>query len=215
MAPYRDTEEVLTTGTTKYIPEEMIRFNDVEKFVTTVKVPVKDETGQVTVTLCFVHDITALPTDPGEPDKKDHLLQAVASSVHELISNHKLEQAMGKAIALLGARLQVDRVNIYRNSILNENAWLADQLVSWDSFSGQVRYNPPENQSIDFNSIPGSREKMGQNQTFCVFIRDLPSGALRTWFENRQVKALASFPIFFRDRFWGFLGFNDCKTERE
>jgi PAS domain S-box-containing protein len=212
---WQDTEEVLATGITKYIPEELIRFNGVEKFVTTVKVALKDEDGRVTGVLCFVHDITELKRTEENLLKKDHLLQAVASSVHELISNHQLEEAMGKAIELLGARLQVDRVNIYRNAIVNENAWSANQLVTWDSFSGQVRYNPPESQSICFYNLSGAREKMARNETFAVLISDLPDCASKTWFENRQVKALASFPIFFRDRFWGFLSFNDCKTERQ
>jgi PAS domain S-box-containing protein len=212
---WHDTEEVLTTGIVKHIPEERIRFNGVERFVTTTKVPLKNDEGLIVGILCFVHDISDLKRTEENLLKKDQLLQAVASGVHELISNHSLEEAIGKAIALLGARLQVDRVNVYRNITVEEDAWSANQLVTWDSFSGEVRYHPPEAQSICFYSLPGGREIMGRNETFCSFVKDLPDCPSKTWFESRKVKAVASFPIFIMDRFWGFLSFNDCKTERE
>jgi PAS domain S-box-containing protein len=212
---WHDTEDVLTTGIIKHIPEERIKFNSVEKFVTTTKVPLKNDEGEIVGILCFVHDISDLKRTEENLLKKDQLLQAVASGVHELISNHNLEEAIGKAIALLGAKLQVDRVNVYRNIIVKEDAWSANQLVTWDSFSGQVRYNAPEAQSICFYSLPGGREIMGRNETFCSFVKDLPDCPSKTWFESRKVKAVASFPIFIMDRFWGFLSFNDCKTERE
>ncbi len=211
---WQDTEEVMTTGIPKYIPEERIRFDDVEEFVTTTKVPLKNDEGEIVGIFCFVHDISDLKRTEENLLKKDQLLQAVASGVHELISNHDLEKAMGKAIMVLGAKMQVDRVNVFRKERTETDNWHIEQFVGWDSFSGKVSYNAQNPTPIPFHTVPNAQETLSNNEIFCAFVRDLPDSPAKTYFESRQVRSMTGFPIFIRDRFWGFLSLNDCQTER-
>lgn len=63
--------------------------------------------------------------------KKDELLQAVAAATHELISNNDPEKAMGEAIRLLGLKMNIDVVNVYKNYGDMQNDGYADQLMCW------------------------------------------------------------------------------------
>ena len=145
-------------------------------------------------------------------NKKDQLLQAVSEATHMLISNNELETAMGKAARLLGVKMQVDRVNIYKVGTEKDGRMYADQLVRWIGSSNKTEYNSPEFQH--FSGMYNTMEKMSRNEIFHGLTRDLKDLQLKEIFERNQVKSVASFPIFVAGNFWGFVGFNDCHTER-
>jgi signal transduction histidine kinase len=145
-------------------------------------------------------------------NRKDQLLQAVGSAIHELISNNNFEEAIGKAVRLLGLKMVVDGVNVYKNHLEAEGGWYISQLVRWTSANNEIEFNPPQYQHI--TGFPETMETLARNEIFQCITRDVKEQALKELFENRQVKSIVSFPIFVMGRFWGFVGFNDCQCER-
>src|SRR5690606_212834 len=114
---WEDEKEVIQTGKTKYSPEEHVVVNGEHQIQSVVKVPLKDAEGFIWGVLGFVHNITELKKSEENLRKKDQLLQAVAEATHQLIINNSLEDAIGESIQLLGIKMQVDIVNVYRNFI--------------------------------------------------------------------------------------------------
>ena len=114
---WAEEQEVINTGKPMRIPEQVISIKGHEKIVTTVRVPLLDDAGKVSGILCFVHDITELKRTEEDLRRKDRLLQATALGTLELIRNDDIEAAIGKVIALLGVRLDLDRVNVYCEKI--------------------------------------------------------------------------------------------------
>jgi PAS domain S-box-containing protein len=169
---WHDTKEVFATGQTKYIPEEHIDFKGRKRIVTTVKVPLKTEDGNVWGVLCYVHDITGLKTTEEDLLRKDQLLQAVSLATHGLISNP-------------------------------------------DGLNEKICYSNPDAQFIPLGIVPQAVKTLAQNESWRMLVKDLPEGRCKEWFDWRKVQSLVAFPIFIQDRFWGFVSFNDCKTERE
>jgi len=147
-------------------------------------------------------------------NKKDQLLQAVSSATHELISNNNLEAAIGKAIKLLGLKMQIDGANVYKNSIDDEgNLLYTDQIVRWTSLTSEIEYNVPEFQHL--SGMPHVMGILGENKIFYSLATDVKDEPLKKIFESLNVKSVASIPIFVGNHFWGFVAFTDCKTERE
>ena len=212
---WSDDDEVIATGKILYIPEESILFNGREQVVTTTKVPLKNEEGKVWGVLCFVHDITSLKKTEEDLRRKDQLLQAVAVTTYQLISNNNLEVAIGEAIEPLGIKMLVDEVNVYKNMQEAGGLGYASQLAQWTSTSDGINYNRPEYQHLDFAFMPRVLETLNKNEIFCSSINELGDLQLKQWFESRRIRSLAAIPIFVMDRLWGFVSFNDCKKERE
>ncbi len=145
--------------------------------------------------------------------KKDQLLEGVASATHELISNNSLELAIGESIRLLGLKMQMDAVNVYRKNTAGADGRVsASQLVRWTSLTNQVEYNLLQYQDIYI--FAKVMEIMGEDEIYHTLTKDVTDQALKQSFESRQIKSVVSFPIFAMDQFWGFVGFNDCHTER-
>ncbi len=210
-----DEDEVMTTGESRYIPEEVIRINGREEIVTTVKVPLKDENGLVYGILCFVHNITALKRKEEDLRKKDRLLQAVAMATHELISNSELENALGKVVSLLGNRVELDRVNVYYNIKDEAGVSYYNQLVSWESRTNETEYNRPDMQRVPFSLHPFGLGVLGRREIYCRDIDKMEDQGLVELLKKRDVRSMASIPIFIADRWWGFVSFNDCKGQRK
>ncbi|WP_315818914.1 hypothetical protein [Paraflavitalea speifideaquila] len=73
----------------------------------------------------------------------------MAEATHQLISNNHLEEAIGEAIQLLGIKLQVNSVNVYKNDYnFQEAKWYSDQLLHWDSASGELVHKDPAYQRL-------------------------------------------------------------------
>jgi signal transduction histidine kinase/CheY-like chemotaxis protein len=145
--------------------------------------------------------------------RKDQLLQAAASATHELISNNNFEEAIGQAVRLIGLKMMVDAVNVYKIQGKANNEIYISQIVRWTSSGGDIEHNIPEFQHI--TGMPHAMEILGTNEIFQCLTRNAKDAVLKAGFEKRGIKSVVSFPIFVMDRFWGFVGFNDCQVERE
>jgi signal transduction histidine kinase/DNA-binding response OmpR family regulator len=147
-------------------------------------------------------------------NKKDQLLLAIAAATHELISNSNFELALGQAIRLLGIKMDVDGVNVYKNkpAITGEERAVA-QLMRWTTQVNEIEYNLPQYQHV--SGLPLAMEVLGKNEIYYSLTRDVKDPELKALFESRQIKSIASIPIFVMGEFWGFVGFNDCRIERK
>ena len=128
--------------------------------MSTVKVPLRDAEGYVWGVLGFSHNITELKKAEESLRRKDQLLQAIAEATHQLISNNNLEDAIGEAIQLLGIKMQVDSVNVFKNEFDQQNnSLICNQILHWESGGSELVQHSPEyqNMPVDMKNIIFSR----------------------------------------------------------
>lgn len=211
---WADDEEVIQTGKTKFISEELSIIDGKPHVLSVVKVPLKDVDGNIWGVLGFVHNITELKKTEESLKRKDLLLQAVSEATHQLIINNNLEDAISQSIQLLGIKMDVDIVNVYKNRY-DEKRQLAltSQFVHWDG---------DDNIEVDkqLQDIPLWEETqmvktLRKEEIYCINTKDIPEDYQREYHESRNVKSMAVIPIFSLNEFWGFVAFNDCSKERD
>lgn len=148
--------------------------------------------------------------------KKDQLLQAVGSAMHELISNNDFETAIGNGIKLLGRQMGVDRVVTYWNESDNlTSKTYCSELASWSNFSDAVEYHAVEFQKLPFYLIGDIEQTLRKKQVFYSKISDLKDGYAKKWFGRKEVTSITIIPVFSAIKLWGFVCIQDCKTERK
>ncbi len=126
--------------------------------------------------------------------KKDQTLEAVGSATHALVSNIDFDMAIGQAIRLLGQKIAVDAINVYKVEFdPATNLWHADQLVRWATGEGDT-----QSQHKDFQNVEAVNAAM----------QILSTGEIYT------IKSLAAIPIFAGEGFWGFMSLDDYRGER-
>jgi PAS domain S-box-containing protein len=213
---WADDDEVLKTGNVIYIPEEQSFANGQVNTMSTVKVPLKDAEGNVWGILGFVHNITPLKKVEENLRRKDQLLQAVSEATHLLISNNNLDQAIGEAIQLLGMKMQVDNLNVYKNEyVLAEDKWHTSRLWQWESATDELIYRPAGFQNKDLDSKSTLFQTLVREEIFCSHVKNIKDPELKTYYDARGIKTTAVLPVFTMHYFWGFVSFGDRTQERD
>lgn len=213
---WNDDKEVIETGKAKFIAEEPSIIDGVPQVLSVVKVPLRDADGFVWGVLGFVHNITELKKVEDSLRRKDQLLQAVAEATHQLIINNNLEDAIGESIQLLGIKMQVDTVNVYKN-VFDERGldWSNNRISEWKSFSEEDRDDEVTDQTFPLTEDSEILQSLLKEDIYYSQTKNIADNFLKDHCDKRQIKSLAVIPIFTLHHFWGFVIFSDCTAERE
>lgn len=212
---WEDDNEVVRTGKSKFIYEEPNMLNGKPQIFSTVKVPLRDADGYVWGVLGFSHNITELKRVEDNLRRKDQLLQAVAEATHQLISNNSLEDAIGESIQLLGIKMQVNAVKVFKNNFdEQQREWYTSHLLEWNSYSGELGYKKPGSQQVPYYKLGSILETLKKDEIFHGNIQDIPADAIQSCFDISDLKSIAIIPIFTLHNFWGFVAFCQCKEEK-
>jgi signal transduction histidine kinase/CheY-like chemotaxis protein len=145
--------------------------------------------------------------------RKDQILEAVASATHKLVTYSDFYEAIGRSIQLIGQRIGVDAVNVFKAGRTPEtNEWFADQLVRWTGPAGEIEYNLQEFQHL--TGISTALDVLSTGEVHHYYTRTIACPNLRAYFEKRGIKSSAAIPIVVMGEFWGFITLNDYKEER-
>ncbi|MFY1827243.1 GAF domain-containing protein [Myxococcus fulvus] len=118
------------------------------------------------------------------------------------------------ALGQVGAALDVDRVYIFENSTAPDGRLLCSQRYEWTAASAAAQQDNPELQGVPYDAVmPSWVEPLSSGRVLKGAPRDFPSPA-RELLESQHIRSLLVCPIVLGGEWWGFVGFDDCRTER-
>ena len=212
---WADEAELLETGEVKYIAEEQNIVAGQLHYFSTTKVPLRDEKGKIWGILGFAHDITALKQVEDNLRKKDQLLQAVSEATHRLIGNENLETALQEGIFLLGVKMQVDIIAVYKN-LYNEDSVVAQQQVAWWNVQGIATEDAGQEMlPSPFCPLSAVYKTLLNNEIYAALVMDLADEDLRKQYQRQKVKSAVLIPIIAGNQLWGYIAIKECKSERQ
>lgn len=211
---WTDDDEVIETGKSKYIPEEMNIHNGKLHYFSTTKVPLHDEKEKIWGLLGFSHNITELKNVEGSLRRKDQLLQAVSEATHQLIGNKNLDEALGEGVFLLGVKMQVDIITVYKN-LPDPNNLLTQQQVAFWNASGEEIFNNPHTVFAPFSATSRVLQTLQQNEIYASLVTELADELLQQSYYQQKVKSVVLIPIFVKNILWGHIAIKECKSERQ
>lgn len=214
-----------------FVIEESVRTNETEEpfaleyrmrardgrilWVRDESVIVRDQEGSGLYWLGLLTDVTTRRRAEDEVLRHDAILQAVAFAADTFLNAGSWTDAIDEVLARLGSSADVSRAYIFENHVLEDGTPVTSQRFEW--------------------CAPGIRSELG-NPDLQGFPRD---GTYRRWdevlrsggtisgpvrsFPRREqdelgregILSLLSVPISVEGEWWGYLGFDDCITERE
>ena len=212
---WTDDDEVIQTGQAKYVPEEINIHNGEQHYFSTTKVPLYDEKGKIWGLLGFSHNITGLKQVEGNLRKKDQLLQAVSEATHQLIGNKNLEEAIGEGLFLLGVKMQVDIISVYKKLNAGSNEHTIQQIASWNT-SGEKQQETRSLVSISpFSADSPVLKTLQENEIYSSAVNELKDEHLRNLYLQRGVQSIVLIPIFVKNILWGHIAIKQFKYERQ
>ncbi|MEM9163511.1 MAG: histidine kinase dimerization/phospho-acceptor domain-containing protein, partial [Cyanobacteria bacterium P01_F01_bin.4] len=150
---------------------------------------------------------------PSSPS--DRLLQGIAIATNRLLTVKDYPSAVQAALTALGPATDVDRIYIFENHPHPATGQPAmSQRWEWVAEGVPPEIDNPELQNLIYQDIlPRWYNILSQEQPVLGLIKDFPE-AERALLEPQKIQSILVVPIFIRDYFWGFAGFDDCRQQR-
>jgi signal transduction histidine kinase/CheY-like chemotaxis protein len=149
-----------------------------------------------------------------EIENQNRLLRVVneVSVIMLQTDEHNFESDILRSMKMLAHAVDADRVYIWKNSIRNGDLYCS-QIYEWSEGAEPQQGKDFAVETLYSEATPEWAEAFSQGR--CV------NGIVRELSENEQaglspqgILSVLAVPIFLKDEFWGFIGFDDCHRER-
>jgi diguanylate cyclase (GGDEF)-like protein/PAS domain S-box-containing protein len=165
--------------------------------------------------LFVMQDITERQQVMVELQQRDRLLQGTADAMGLLLSGHDLDEAINRALATLGAAAAADRAYIIENHPdPATGALLLSQRYEWCAQSVVPQIDNPRLQNLPYEVFSQRwRHILAAGGAVKGLVRGFPDSE-RAVLEPQDIRSILVLPILLDGDFWGFIGFDDCHTDR-
>ncbi|MDY0082179.1 MAG: PAS domain S-box protein, partial [Ignavibacteriaceae bacterium] len=144
-----------------------------------------------------------------------NLFKGIADAANILLTERDFNLAIRNTLKSLGESSDIDRVYIFENNIDEEKSeYLMNQKYEWTNGSISSEINNPDLQSLSY--FPMFEEwypVLKSGGIINSLIKDL-NPALRDLLSIQKIKSILLVPIMVKKEFWGFIGFDYCKSDR-
>ena len=141
------------------------------------------------------------------------LLTGISKANNFLLKEHSISDALQLCITALGSNISIDRCYIFKNQI-DEGVLKLYYDYEWCNSDVTPYLGSPELSGYSYDAFPGLYEELIQNNPLYGIVREIQNEFFREIMEMQGIKAFLFTPIFSNDEFWGWIGFDDCQTER-
>jgi len=147
-------------------------------------------------------------------EQRDSLLDVVNQAAAVLLKSetHEFERDVNRCMGMMGEAVGADRVCIWKNH-LKDDRLRCTQIYEWlGNAASQINKEMTVDIPYDEN-IPGWEERLSRGECITSQVRDLSPKERARLFQH-DILSIFVAPLFVRDKFWGFIGFDDCHRER-
>ncbi|PSN79394.1 hypothetical protein C8B47_11925 [filamentous cyanobacterium CCP4] len=155
------------------------------------------------------------PTSPLGTSTGDRLLQGIAIATNRLLTVKDYYESVQAALDALGPATDVDRIYIFENHPHPETGQIAvSQRWEWVANGVIPEIDNPELQNLPYAELlPRWYQILSQERSVFGLVKDFPESE-QAFLVPQGILSILVVPIFIRDHFWGFAGFDDCRQER-
>lgn len=148
------------------------------------------------------------------------MLDALGYGAQRIIGGEDWRADIGELLAKLGSASEVSRVTLFEVHPGPDGQLVESCRFDWaepglKEISGDARFqNLPITDQDNAGVLDDWSARRQRGEIVAARLRDT-TGFTRTVFEQHSTLSFISVPIHIEEEWWGFLGFDDCKNERE
>ena len=147
-------------------------------------------------------------------ERRDALLTAVNAVASRLMSveDDDFSKSLWESMSMFGRSVDVERVTVWKN-FEKDGALFCSQVHEW-SEGVEMQHGREHTLNIRYSeTIPTWENTLRSGNCINAIAKDMIR-AEREQMERQGVVSVLVVPIFIRDAFWGFVGYDDCVKER-
>ncbi len=159
-------------------------------------------------------DVTERKSIEGALGRRDAILRAVGFAAERFLQDDSWTDSIDQVLSRLGLAAAVSRVYVFKNLVGDQGELLMDELYEWCAPGISTTMDDPENHGFPY--LPHYQhyiEVLGSGGVIAGRQSDF-IGFDRNDLAAEEILATAFVPIFVAGDWWGYLGFDDCVSER-
>ena len=163
----------------------------------------------------YMIDLTAQKEAQLDLEYRGNLLEALGSVTNILLTTdtNDLNSTMHKALDKIGRAVSVDRVYVWKNHQGEDGRLYTSQIFEWSPDAAPQQGNELAVNISYEDAVPSWENNLKKGLCLNSFVRNtLP--AEQAQLVPQGILSILLVPIFLQDKFWGFIGFDDCQNER-
>jgi two-component system sensor histidine kinase UhpB len=183
--------------------------------VSVLAILIHGENGKAEI--CAIYrDITERKEAEKQLRRRDAILAALGTAVGRFLRVTPLEDTIRELLRELGQAAEVSRVYIFQNHLNNSGSLVTSQRFEWVAPGITSQAENPDVQDFDWRAGGMGRweELLGRGEAVQGHVKDFPESEQRI-LAAQEIKSVAVVPIFVDQKWWGFIGFDECLEEKE
>lgn len=178
--------------------------------------PLYDSQGHLVGAIESIRDITARKRAEEELRYRDAILEVASFAAERFLKAPSWETDIREILARLGTVTGVSRVYLFENRTSEEGVLLTTQRYEWVADRVEAEIDNPVLQGLAMEREGFGRwaEVMRNGGHIFGAVREFPESE-RELLASQGVLSIAVVPVYLGDRWWGFIGFDDCTDERK
>jgi PAS domain S-box-containing protein len=142
---------------------------------------------------------------------KSELLAAMTLCTEKFLNSKDIGKMFSDVLIIMGNATKSHRSYYYQN---NDKENTISQKYRWIKDETRLNVNNPALQNLPYAFFEELLDPLLENKTYSACVSRIANKSLKDKLVNVGVKSLILFPIFVKDKFHGFLGFDDTNEER-
>ena len=148
--------------------------------------------------------------------RRDAILMAISFAAVEFLRSNDWTHLIQQTLDHIGPAAEVSRMYLFQNHYGPTGAILTDQKFEWCDEGIESQISKPEFHQVHMIETGFARwvEQLRNGQPIVGPVRKFPESE-RPLLESHNVRSLIVMPIFVQDVWWGFVGLDECREDRE
>ncbi len=176
---------------------------------------VRDDEGEAISLQGVMFDITDYKQALDDICSRDAVLEARNHTVARFLTSCEWSTAVDEILARLGVAADVSRTYVFENFTGPDNELWTRQSHEWVASGIEAQADNPALKGIPWAGAGMDRwaDLMKRGEIVQGLVRDFP-GSERAILEPQEILSILAIPVYVRDEWWGFVGFDECRRER-
>lgn len=143
-----------------------------------------------------------------------NLLLSISAANNHLLKEHSIDDALNSCISDIGLGQDIDRCYIFKNK-MDDGVLKLYYAYEWCNTGIEPYIDSPDLNGIPYDALPGLYKTLSEDEPMYGLVKDSDNELFKRSMEMQGIKSYLFTPIFSNNTFWGWIGYDDCKNERE
>jgi PAS domain S-box-containing protein len=174
--------------------------------------PILGSNGEVRTIVLSSRDVSEKKANEAALQHRDEMLSALAEATSQLAVEPDLWIGLRKAVQILGEKTGADRVLIFQNETNSLTPSCVLRIKWTNALMSKFEYERTE--QFTYTLAPTLLRALSAKKPYLKHVDRIEDVSYRDELNALHVKSVLNLPIHVNGQFWGFIGVDECKVER-